>query len=136
MSRTRVVSSHSSDCLEGQVYPAQGSPKHINNPSSHNINPLSPETSINHRSTTYHKHILVIECLRYTKLCWVGKQIYNIMKPTRSPTQGQPNPRNIRLKVVFGPLFPTANNFSWIGIGLYRKQTTRNLTQPNPPRTP
>ena len=38
------------------------------------------------------------------------------MKPTNSPTQGQPNPRKIRLKVAFGPLFPTANNFSWVGI--------------------
>ena len=38
------------------------------------------------------------------------------MKPTNSPTQGQPNPRKIGLKVVFGPIFPTANIFSWVGI--------------------
>ena len=43
-----------------------------------------------------------------------------IMKPTKSPTQGQPkpNPRRIRSKVAFGPLFPTANDFSRVGIGL------------------
>ena len=38
------------------------------------------------------------------------------MKPTNFPTQGQPNPRKIRLKVAFRPLFPTANTFSWVGI--------------------
>ena len=32
-------------------------------------------------------------------------------KPTNSPTQGQPNPRKKRLKVAFGPLFPTAKQF-------------------------
>ena len=41
----------------------------------------------------------------------------NIMKPTNSPTQGQPNPRKISLKVAFGPLRPTANIFTWVGIG-------------------
>ena len=40
-----------------------------------------------------------------------------VMKPTNSPTQGQPNPRKNSLKVAFGPLFPTANIFSWVGIG-------------------
>ena len=52
------------------------------------------------------------------------------MKPTNSPTQVQPNPRKNRLKVAFGPLLSTANIFSLVGIGLYRKQTTRNPTQP------
>ena len=36
---------------------------------------------------------------------------------TKSPTQGQPNPRKNRLKVAFGPRFPTVNIFSWVGIG-------------------
>ena len=40
-----------------------------------------------------------------------------IMKPTNPPTQGQPNPRKIGLKVAFGPLFPTEINFSWVRIG-------------------
>ena len=42
--------------------------------------------------------IVLIECLRYTKFCWVGKHIDIFMKPSNSPTQGQPNPRKIRLK--------------------------------------
>ena len=58
------------------------------------------------------------------------------MKPTNSPTQGEPNPRNVRLKVVFGPLFPTANIFSWVGIGFKWEKDCQNLTQPNYPRTP
>ena len=49
---------------------------------------------------------------------WVGKRINIIMKPTNSPTDGQPNPRKKKgLKVAFGPLFPTANIFSWVGLG-------------------
>ena len=37
------------------------------------------------------------------------------IKPTNTPTQGQPNPRKIRLKVAFwAPLFSTANDFSWV----------------------
>ena len=33
--------------------------------------------------------------------------------------KAQPNPRRIRLNVVFEPLFPTEDNFSWVGIGFY-----------------
>ena len=58
------------------------------------------------------------------------------MKPTNSPTPGQPNPRKIRLKVAFGPLFPTANIASWVGSVLHRKQTTGNVTQSNSLQTP
>ena len=61
---------------------------------------------------------LALGCLRFTKLCWVGNDMSIIMKPSNSPTQGQPNPTRIRLKVVFGPLFPTANVFLWVGIGI------------------
>ena len=53
--------------------------------------------------------------LRYTNFCWVGKHI-NIMKPSNSPTQGQPNQRKLGLKVVFGPLFPTASSVPWVRI--------------------
>ena len=38
----------------------------------------------------------LVGCLRYTKFCWVGKNINIFMKPTNAPTQGQPNPRKIR----------------------------------------
>ena len=56
------------------------------------------------------------------------------MKPTNSPTQGQPNPRKIRLKVAFGPLFPTAKYFfvdwDWCYIGKtgYRKPNRTKIT--------
>ena len=74
--------------------------------------------------------------LRFAKFCWVGKHINVIMKPTNSPTQ--PKKSCCRLKIAFGPLFPTANIFSWVKIGFTygRKQTTRNRTQPNSPQTP
>ena len=51
------------------------------------------------------------------------------MKPTNSPTQGRPNPRKVRLKVVFGTHFPTANNFSWFGIGFIEET---DYKKPNP----
>ena len=70
-------------------------------------------------------------CLRCTKFCWVGKHINIIIKPTNSPTQGQPNPRKIRLIVAFGPLFPTANIFfRGLGLVLYSK-TKLKETWPN-----
>ena len=75
-------------------------------------------------------------CSRFAEFCWVGKHINITMKPTNSPIQGQPNPRKKWLKVTFGPLFPTANNFSWVGTDFYRKQTTRNPTETNSPQTP
>ena len=52
------------------------------------------------------------------------------MKPPNSPTQGQPNPRKIRVKVAFGPRFPTADNFSWVGIDFMQVFRLRE-TQPN-----
>ena len=52
-----------------------------------------------------------------------------IMIPTNSPTQGQPKPRKVRLKVAFGPYFfsPQRIIFGGLGFILYRKQTA---TQP------
>ena len=39
------------------------------------------------------------------------------MKPTNSRTQGQPNPRKIRLKNGICATFShTANTFSWVGV--------------------
>ena len=61
------------------------------------------------------------------------------MKPSNSPTQGQPQPKKkIRLKSgLWATFFPTANNFSWVGIVFFcRKQTARNVTQPNSPQSP
>ena len=75
-----------------------------------------------------------IGCLRYSKLCWVGKRVNIIMKPTNSPSQGQPNPRKSRLKVAFGPLFPTANCF-FRGLGLIFVWKT-DYKKPNPTKFP
>ena len=44
-------------------------------------------------------------CLRFTKLYGVGKHLNTIMKLTKSPTQGQPNPKKNSLKAAFVPLF-------------------------------
>ena len=68
-------------------------------------------------------------CLRFTKFCWVGKHANIIMKPMNSPTQGQPNPRKIRLKVAFGPLFPTRDIFWWVGIDFISET---DCEKPNP----
>ena len=51
-------------------------------------------------------------------------------------TDELPNPRptqlkKIRLKVAFGPLFPTANNFSWVGIDFIYLGNRLRETQPN-----
>ena len=56
-----------------------------------------------------------VRCRRYTKCCWVGKLINVTMKPTNSPTQGHPNPRTIRLKVTFRPLFFV--DWGWFYVG-------------------
>ena len=45
------------------------------------------------------------------------------MKLPNSPTQG------LRLKVAIGPLFPTANIFSWVGIGFMYET---GYEKPNP----
>ena len=56
----------------------------------------------------------------------------NTIEPTNSPTQGQPNPRTKWLRVAKMPLFPTANNFSWVGIDfIYQVGNRRQETQPN-----
>ena len=55
------------------------------------------------------------------------------MKPTKSPTQGQPNPRKNtgRLKVAFGSLFfSTANIFSLVGI-VFMWETDYKKPNPN-----
>ena len=70
----------------------------------------------------------------FFKFCWVRKHVSIIMKPTNSPTQGQPNPRKLRLKSgILGPFIPTATYFfvgwDWF-YTWYRKKTTRNLTPP------
>ena len=68
-----------------------------------------------------------IGCLRSTKLCWVGKHINVIMKPTDSPTQGQPNPRKVRLKSVIWATFSQSKYFfvgwDWFHVGNRLQET-------------
>ena len=80
------------------------------------------------------RHVDTLRCLRFNQFCWVRKKKKKknvIMKPTNSSTQRQPNPRKIRLKVGIWAtfLFPTANNFSWVGIDFMWET---NYKKPNP----
>ena len=53
-----------------------------------------------------------------------------MMKPTNPPTQDQPNPRKIRLKVAIGPLFSRSKiNIRGLGLILYRNRVQE--TKPN-----
>ena len=64
----------------------------------------------------------ILRCLRLTKSCWVGKHSLNvIMKPTNSPTQGQPNPTQEKLgyKWHLGHFFPQQKFFRGLGLILY-----------------
>ena len=72
-----------------------------------------------------------IECFRFYNILLGYKNMYLviIMKSTNPPTQGQPNPRKIRLQVAFGPLFPPANKFSWVSIVFFRGNIFKE-TQP------
>ena len=79
-----------------------------------------------------HQTVLTLGRSRHTKFYWVGKHVNTITKPSNSPTQAQPNPRKIRLKVAFWATFSHSKHFfGGLGLVLYRKQTARNLSQPN-----
>ena len=60
---------------------------------------------------------LLVRCLLFTKLCWVGKYIPGkfYYETDNSPTQGELNPRKNRLKVTFGPLFFPQHFFFFFG---------------------
>ena len=70
-------------------------------------------------------------CLQCTKLGWVGKYIHITVKPTNSPNQGQPNPRKNSFKKWYLDHFFSHSKYFFRGLGLalYSKQTTTNLTQ-------
>ena len=80
----------------------------------------APITAKGDDKTTKFK-VDAIGCLRYTwyliMLGWETYKHYYEAVELPNPTPTQPNPRKIRLKVAFGPLFPTATSFSWVGIG-------------------
>ena len=79
---------------------------------------------------------------RYTRVLAIHRimlawKTYIVMKPTNSPTQGHPNLRKKGLKIKSG-VWATFSHIKYFFVGrdwFYRKQTTRNPTQPNSPQT-
>ena len=69
-------------------------------------------------------------CDIYTEFCWGGKHVNITMKPTNSPTQGQPNPRKIRFKSgILGHFFPQQIFFvgwDWFYMGNSLRETQSN----------
>ena len=82
----------------------------------------------------------ILGCWRFTTFCWVGEHINIVVKPTNAPTQGQPNPRKIRLKVAFWATFSHSKYFfvgrDWFYIGHRLQDTQPHPTEPNSPQTP
>ena len=60
------------------------------------------------------------------KLCWVGKHINVIIKPTNSPTQGQPNPRKIGIWGTF-----SHSKYFFVGWDLFYIRNRLQETQPD-----
>ena len=60
-------------------------------------------------------------------MCTTYSLSTDIMEPTNSPTQGQPNPRKMRLKVAFGATFSHSEQFlvgwDWFYIGSRLQET-------------
>ena len=68
--------------------------------------------------------------VRYTKFCRVGKHNSTYYDETvELSNPGPTQPKKIRLKAAFGPLFPTANSFSWVRIGFIWET---DYNKPNP----
>ena len=84
-------------------------------------------------------HLTVAEgCLRCTKITlgWKTQNYYHETDQVPNPRRTQLNKKKKVKKWQFGPLFPTRQIiFRELGLVLYRKQTTRNLTQPDSPQT-
>ena len=71
-------------------------------------------------------YLIMLSWKTYTRY-----QVNIIMTSTNFPTQGQPNPRQNGLKGgIWATFFPQQIFFCGLELVLYRKQTTRNLTQP------
>ena len=75
-------------------------------------------------------HVRTTVSAIYNKFCWVGKHVNIIMKPSNSPTQ-----QKIGWRWQLGNFFPQQIVFGELGLVLCRKQTTRNVTQPDSPQT-
>ena len=74
---------------------------------------------------------MIYDIPNYVGLENIHSKVNIIMKPTNSPTQGQPNPRKTGSKVEFGSHFFSPQQIIFRGLGLisYRNHTTR---KPNP----
>ena len=69
--------------------------------------------------------------MRFTELCWVGKQIHIVMKPTNSPTKGQPNPiKNSCEKCHLGHFFPQQKK-KIVGWDCFYTQTDNKKRNPS-----
>ena len=70
--------------------------------------------------------------MRFTKFCWVRTNMCIITKPSKSPTQGQPNSRKKKgLTVASGPhFFPEQLFFLRVGIVFFLWET--DYKKPNP----
>ena len=78
------------------------------------------------------KVFAIYQILLGSKTCKYYYETDQLLNPRPAQLQGK-----YRLKVAFGPLFfPQHACFRGLGLVLYRKQTTRNVTQPSSPQTP
>ena len=89
------------------------------------------------RTSSYHTAVYqaTVGCFLFTKFCWAGKLIpgncYNQNRQTPQPKANPTQERKNRLKKwCLGHFFPQQIIFRGLGLVLYRKQTTRSLTQP------
>ena len=76
-----------------------------NNPTVKHPTPFPTTSNLSHH--TQHPSISTpyVRCLRFGQILLGWKTYKHYETDATSPTQGQPNPRKIRLKVAFGPLF-------------------------------
>ena len=82
--------------------------------------------------------ITILGCLRcYTKLCWAGNahKCYYETDELPNPRPTQPK-KNWVKSGVWATFSHSKRVFRGLGLVLYRKRTTRNLTQPNSLQTP
>ena len=108
----------------------------------HHINITPSHLSLQYRHPLHKENrgteVLMIGCWRYTFFCWVGKNMYKYYYETAE----LPNPRptqstkTLVKSGIWANFFPQQIFFRWLGLVLYRNQTTRNLTQSNSPQRP
>ena len=62
-------------------------------------------------------------------LSWKTCKYYHETDEPSNPGPGQPKKEQV--EVAFGPLFPTANNFSWVRIGFILETDYKKLNRTN-----